>query len=1003
MVEKDKFLVVISVLEGRRFPKRPKHKIITEARFDGELLSTDPVDHTETPNFTQELAWELDKKGLQQHRLQRTSIKIQCYASDSTSTAKEAVGYVVLDLRSITTKQTPKWYPLLHSKYSKNKSEIRLAIYLEDDKSGGQETSFKAKEAPARLLEDTQNLGVDPRHLQPLLNEAEGYYQIGSKLKCKELFVMSVTIAQAANLTQLIPSSQPLPVTASGYFFYFSLLGNDVTNETFHDLINPNFPAERASVKIRSNVDTLRAFFSCQPGIQIHLCCGEQSLGSSEIPLKDLLVKNSTEIYMKPVSIEGSFQLIPPNKTKQQITLAPGDLSPTVGVSIVLRKEETVMPSTANGDKQESKVLGSPVKDRDVSPPRRPVSPSAKAKKGHSPGKKKEREPVKQQEPVKAADDYEDDFEDGNNTQEFISSFEEEKGAKKTKDKPAGAPRSPRTPVRSHPVDSQTTTSTHLAIPPQAHHFTFSIDLRSIKDFHSASTLMVFIRYSYPFFGSAAPILTNPPVEIRRGMEVILPQSFCAFDFACSIQQLQETFLRVPLMIEVWHRDKQLSQDMLIGSGRLPLDQIITTDKFRISSSTGSAGWRQTFHDRQTITANDSGQQKIGEVCFVLCLEDWGPITAQQIVVQQEGPQPVKGSPVRSPKATQREVSPEEPRKTAEYQAAVELEMWKESQEQMFENQLKQKEIMYMKALAEEWKKRDREREIIMKKKVAEYTQSEEKLRKTLLDLQKREKQLAANEQEVTRQRGELQREHDRKLQEVKDASHRMKEDCLHQVELERMKVREIEGIVDRYKTELNEMEKKYRALEKEFAVFKEQQNSKPEVRLQSEINLLTLEKVELERKIDALSTSKLHYKQQWGRALKELARLKQKEQASAKAELKRQQQELEHMRLRYLAAEEKEVVSSEKKELEELKHELSKLKKLEEDKGKGMPDNSPRDGMYPLQPDLDYSLDDHITRLIEERDTLLRTGVYSTQDKIIAELDRQIRESITQKKTNAL
>ena len=46
---------------------------------------------------------------------------------------------------------------------------------------------------------------------------------------------------------------------------------------------------------------------------------------------------------MKPVSIEGSFQLIPPNKTKQQITPTPGDLSPTVGVSIVLRKEETVI------------------------------------------------------------------------------------------------------------------------------------------------------------------------------------------------------------------------------------------------------------------------------------------------------------------------------------------------------------------------------------------------------------------------------------------------------------------------------------------------------------------------------------------------------------------------------------------------------------------------------------------------------------------------------------
>lgn len=998
MVEKDKFLVVISVLEGRRFPKRAKHKIVIEARFDGELLSTDPVDHIEIPNFTQELAWELDKKGLQQHRLQRTSIKIQCYATDGSGTVKEAVGYVVLDLRSITTKQTPKWHPLLHSKYSKNKSEIRLAIYLEDDKGGEQETSFKAKDAPARLLDDTQSLGIDPRHLQPLLNEAEGFYQIGPKLKCKEQFILSVTIAQASNLTQLIPSSQPLPVTASGYFFYFSLLGNDVTNETFHDLIHPNFPAERASVKIRSNVDTLRAFFSCQPGIQVHLCCGEQSLGSCEIPLKDLLVKNSTEIYMKPVSIEGSFQLVPPNKTKQQINPAPGDLSPMVGVSIVLRKEETVMPSSATDNAQETKVLGSPVKDRDLSPPRRAASPPTKAKK--SPGKQqdKSREPAKQEQ-ARAGDEYEDDFEE---TQEFVSSFEEEKGAKKIKE--TGAPRSPLSPVRSHPVDSQTTTSTHLAIPPAAHHFTFSIDLRSIKDFHSTATLMVFLRYSYPFFGSAAPILTNPPVEIRKGMEVILPQSFCAFDFACTIQQLQETFLRVPLVIEVWHRDKQLSQDVMIGTGELPLDRIVTTDKFKVSSSTGSPGWRQTFHDRLGITANDSGHQKVGEVCFVLCLEDWGPITAQQIVIQQEAPpQPVIGSPARPPKVSGKSVSPEQPRETAEYQAAVELEMWKESQEQMFENQLKQKEIMYMKALAEEWKKRDREREIIMKKKLAEYTQSEEKLRKTLLDLQKREKQLAANEQEVTRQRVELQREHDRKLQEIKEASHRMKEDCHHQVELERMKVREIEGIVERYKNELGEMEKKYRSLEKDFAVYKEQQNSKPEVRLQSEINLLTLEKVELERKIDALSKSKLHYKQQWGRALKELARLKQKEQASAKAELKRQQQELEHMRLRYLAAEEKEVVNSEKRELEELKNELSKLKKLEEEKGKFGSEDSPRDGTRPFQPDLDLSLDDHISRLIEERDTLLRTGVYSTQDKIISELDRQIRESIAQKKTNAL
>lgn len=41
---------------------------------------------------------------------------------------------------------------------------------------------------------------------------------------------------------------------------------------------------------------------------------------------------------------------------------------------------------------------------------------------------------------------------------------------------------------------SNQTTSTHVAIPPQAHHFTFSIDLRSIKDVDSSNTLFVYLK-----------------------------------------------------------------------------------------------------------------------------------------------------------------------------------------------------------------------------------------------------------------------------------------------------------------------------------------------------------------------------------------------------------------------------------------------------------------------------------------------------------------------------
>lgn len=56
------------LIPGRHFPKRPKHMLVVEAKFDGEQLATDPVDHTDQPEFATELAWEIDRKALHQHR-----------------------------------------------------------------------------------------------------------------------------------------------------------------------------------------------------------------------------------------------------------------------------------------------------------------------------------------------------------------------------------------------------------------------------------------------------------------------------------------------------------------------------------------------------------------------------------------------------------------------------------------------------------------------------------------------------------------------------------------------------------------------------------------------------------------------------------------------------------------------------------------------------------------------------------------------------------------------
>ena len=53
-----------------------------------------------------------------------------------------------------------------------------------------------------------------------------------------------------------------------------------------------------------------------------------------------------------------------------------------------------------------------------------------------------------------------------------------------------------------------------------------------------------------------------------------------------------------------------------------------------------------------------------------------------------------------------------------EYQAALELEMWKLSEEEAFREQMKTKEAAYFDKLGEEWSKREVERQKILAHKV---------------------------------------------------------------------------------------------------------------------------------------------------------------------------------------------------------------------------------------------------------------------------------------------
>ncbi|XP_067249531.1 centrosomal protein of 120 kDa isoform X2 [Chanodichthys erythropterus] len=963
----EQLLIVVSILEGRQFPRSPRLALVVEARFDGETLATDPVDHTEQPQFCTELAWELDRKTLHQHRLQRTPIKLQCFAVDSGSSARESVGYIVLDLRSVQeVKQAPKWHPLLSSKYTKLKPALLISMVLENDSKHTAEP-FKAKKAPPRAGSPAL-VPLEAAKLRAVLNEEDGFHQIGPEDLCRDIFVLSVTVAFATKLEQLISSSTKLSSEGSEFFFYYTLLGNDVTSEPFQNLISPNFEPERASVRVRSSDRVLRLFLSQQPCLQIHLCCGNQSLGSTDVSLAGL-IKSSADLTKHSATIEGAFILQPPNRVKPHLQSVPPDLQPTVGVSVTLRAEDiSNQLDIENGPK--TPVKKGPVPAGRHEEHRVPLSPSPARKSPDRPLPSPAASPERQHSESEA--------------ESLSSDVRQAPPTAHDRQAPPTAHDVPVAPDETDAADSSVSVSApKISIPASAHHYCFSLDLRSVRDLRTSFPVNCILRYAYQFFGSAAPIMTSPAVEVKKNTEVFLPQSYCAFDFAALPNQLQDTFLRVPLLVEMWHRESN-SPDVLLGSVSIQLSRLLSSEKTRFLDPSGRQHWRQSCSERIPIIKAD-GSEKLAELCYVSVLEDLGFVKAQEILVSESSQ-----AAVAPPQGHGGSETLTRPRETLEYKAALELEMWKEMQEDLFDDQLKQKELSHMQALAEEWRRRDQQREALIKKKEMEYGLLEEQLQKTLSDLEKREKALAHAETETQRLQREMRAEHEFSMRELQDSGRRLREDCAHQVELERSKVRQLEDQLARQRQQMQEAENKHKQLEKEFQQYREQQSVRPEVRLQSEINLLTLEKVELERKLESATKSKLHYKQQWGRALKELARFKQREQENAMTRLKKQQQELEHMRLRYLAAEEKEAVKNEKNELQDIRNELNRLKQQEE----------PRSWTEAARACVSESADEHVTRLLEERDTLLRTGVYTHDDRIISELDRQIQQAMAGRST---
>ncbi|XP_035223093.1 centrosomal protein of 120 kDa-like, partial [Stegodyphus dumicola] len=406
-----------------------------------------------------------------------------------------------------------------------------------------------------------------------------------------------------------------------------------------------------------------------------------------------------------------------------------------------------------------------------------------------------------------------------------------------------------------------------------ARHFSFSLDLCNFRATRLAHPINLFIRYSYPFFGTNSAMITHPEVEVNPKCEVSIPHGYCAFKFATSFNLLKSTFWETPLLLEVLHRKKN-GQEQSVGTARINLFQVL--DAPSISHTVDKKqGMRQMSTCKVVVTSPEG--YEIGEIYAVLTLIDFGRTTSlcdhhsNQSSVSYY-PQVHSFIPnfdlplLRQNGLTQDEL----------LQAALELELWQERQREIFRAQLKDKEMQHLSVLTSEWKQRDMERELLLQRQLQECQKLEDKLKATLKDAELKEKQLSSQEAELSQKLRNMDKQKEQQQKETKNQIESIKMEYNELLAMERLNVRDLE-----------------------------QKNSS------------LMRQAELQQKLEATLASKQKYKIQWGQAVRQISLLQQKLHLMERLELAKKDEELSSLQQRILASEDKNAIQTNEEILE--------------------------------------------------------------------------------------
>ncbi|XP_014607872.1 PREDICTED: centrosomal protein of 120 kDa [Polistes canadensis] len=451
----------------------------------------------------------------------------------------------------------------------------------------------------------------------------------------------------------------------------------------------------------------------------------------------------------------------------------------------------------------------------------------------------------------------------------------------------------------------------------------------------------------------------DPKISVLLGEKVKFKDIGCKLHFISATNEIKQLLFSCPLKISIWNLGGDLKT--YISQFSLDVKQLFHQNK-----------WKCEYE----MPLYNSKKIKVGELDVVLSLQDHGPYNRmnQNVSDQKFGPPIIDDS--------------------LAYKIVDELETWKERQKEIFRVKLKKKEDRHLNLLSEEWQRQKENLELKLACSVEQCKMLANNLNKATDDLRTRRLQSLEKEARLIKANEDLQWRYETKVQELTESLRVTKEESALKIHILEEKNASLEARIEPLSAENEKLRQMLTKQVEELEAYQKGSLT------QDQTATLLQELKTLEEKYNNAQRNKTFFKEEWGKAVREIHRMKREYQETIEIQIKNSKEELKNLGLEEILCTDSTALTNDQILLGQIQKEINVFKPNSLMKPMHQQMLSPTSKIFSknfltnmktvLHKSDEY--DERLQALIEERNSLLKTGSYTNDDTIIVKLNMEIR-----------